>query len=199
MSLLNDALKQASRDQQRRKGGGIDGAPMRYAAYERRSKMTVALPVVSIFASMLAGWFAWQWSQARNESKLFVQGQQSLDAERHLAQRAGDAVAPGLPEPARAPSVPAPDAAPIPAMEPDAQVSTGWDTPQLAEPDGPPPQFPDLRLQGVFYRPSHPTALLSGRIVEVGDIVMGAQIKKIESQAVTLEWKGETRLLLLSP
>ena len=56
---------------------------------------------------------------------------------------------------------------------------------------------PGMKLQGIFYRVSNPTALISGKTVAVGDKVEGAQVVKIGREEVTLQRAGETIVLTL--
>ena len=46
---------------------------------------------------------------------------------------------------------------------------------------------------GIFYREINPKALISGKTVSVGDDIDGIRITKIESDRVTLEWKGKVK------
>ena len=59
----------------------------------------------------------------------------------------------------------------------------------------PKPEFPALQLQGIFYRPSKPSAVINGRTLGVGDQLGGVKILAIEPQAVKVEFNGETRTL----
>ena len=60
------------------------------------------------------------------------------------------------------------------------------------------PQFPELKLQGIAFNPSHPTVMISGKTLSVGQKVAGVRVTKIEREAVTVEWNGESRQLELS-
>ncbi len=95
-----------------------------------------------------------------------------------------------MPEPA--PTVVA-TAAPAPAAEPAPQPVVA-----KTEPVAPPkPAFPELKLQGIFYRLTNPTALISGKNVHVGDLVQGVKVTAIERTSVTLEFKDERKTLTL--
>ncbi len=61
----------------------------------------------------------------------------------------------------------------------------------------PVPTFPAIKLQGIFYRKSNPTALLNGNNLEVGQKLDGVTLSKIAPTSVTLEWNGETKVLEL--
>lgn len=58
--------------------------------------------------------------------------------------------------------------------------------------------FPQVKLQGIFYSKNAPSAVLNGKTLLVGGSVKGARVTKIEQDSVTLEWKGETRVLELN-
>jgi hypothetical protein len=102
------------------------------------------------------------------------------------------------------PPEPAPAAAPAAKTEPTAVVApaTPATIPQppitKVEPVVPTkPVFPELKLQGIFYRLSNPSALISGKNVRVGDLVQGVKVIAIERTSVTLEFKGERREMTL--
>jgi len=59
------------------------------------------------------------------------------------------------------------------------------------------PSFPELKLQGVFYRPSNPSAFINGKTVGRGDKIEGARVIAIEKNTVTVEWNGERRVLTM--
>ncbi|HEY1173082.1 MAG TPA: hypothetical protein VGH19_17065 [Verrucomicrobiae bacterium] len=118
------------------------------------------------------------------------------------------------PEPAFEPTpvkieVPTPAPAPVvaaavePKMEAKAEpVVAVTTTPQppvtKTEPVAPvKPAFPELKLQGIFYRPNNPSALVSGKNVRIGELVQGAKVVAIERNKVVLEFKGERREMTL--
>jgi len=85
---------------------------------------------------------------------------------------------------------------------PTAPVVTPTPAPQppitKTEPVAPPkPVFPELKLQGIFYRLNNPSALISGKNVRAGDLVQGVKVIAIERASVTLEFKGERREMTL--
>jgi hypothetical protein len=57
--------------------------------------------------------------------------------------------------------------------------------------------FPELKLQGIFYRPNNSSALISGRNLYVGDDVEGSKVISIDRSSVKVESGGETRVLRL--
>lgn len=109
------------------------------------------------------------------------------------------------PEPAFEPTpvkieVPAPVEPKMEAKTEPVVVVTPTPQPPVtkAEPVTPPtPVFPELKLQGIFYRLNNPTALISGKNVKVGDLVQGVKVIAIGRANVTLEFKGERREMTL--
>lgn len=55
--------------------------------------------------------------------------------------------------------------------------------------------FPTLALQGIYYRPTRPAAVINARTVYVGDRVANAKILAIDRREVTVQWKSEVRVL----
>lgn len=57
----------------------------------------------------------------------------------------------------------------------------------------------DLVLQTVLVSPDRRNAVVNGRLVRVGDSVLGMRVVEIRESAVVLEGNGEQRTLLLFP
>lgn len=99
-----------------------------------------------------------------------------------------------VPEPTPTVAVaPAPTPTPEPTVTPAPQPVVAKTEPVVP----PKPTFPELKLQGIFYRLNNPTALISGKNVHVGELVQGVKVMAIERNSVTLEMKGERRVLSL--
>lgn len=60
-----------------------------------------------------------------------------------------------------------------------------------------PASFPNLKLQGIYYRIKRPSALINNRTVHVGDTIEGARVVSIQRLSVKLEMGGQTRDLSL--
>jgi hypothetical protein len=54
-----------------------------------------------------------------------------------------------------------------------------------------------LRIQGIFYRPNSPSAIINGQTVVVGDKVGSARVIAIERQSVTIEIAEQRKVLTL--
>lgn len=97
--------------------------------------------------------------------------------------------APALPpasqpdEAAPAATAPAPDS---PSIAADASAEL------LPKPTPRPVQFPELKLQGVYYRLKKPSVLINNRTLYVGDQVEGARVVEIKRYSAKLEFRGQT-------
>ncbi len=56
-------------------------------------------------------------------------------------------------------------------------------------------EFPELNLQGIFYRLKNPSVLINRRALYVGDEIAGAKVVEIQRRTVTLEKGGVRRTL----
>jgi hypothetical protein len=56
---------------------------------------------------------------------------------------------------------------------------------------------PLARVQGIFYDPVHPSAIISGRTVFPGDAVDGMRVAAISRNAITLVGNGRTNTLVV--
>lgn len=60
------------------------------------------------------------------------------------------------------------------------------------------PSPPSFKLQGLSYRQTNPSVLINGRTYFVGDYVGEARLTAIHEHSATLEWNGQT-ILLVAP
>ena len=98
------------------------------------------------------------------------------------------------PPPALPAAPPAPAVALTRTLPPVQAATTQTPPPPLA---AAPAQttFPALALQGIYYRPTRPAAVINARTVYVGDRVANAKILAIDRHEVTVQWKSEVRVL----
>ncbi len=82
---------------------------------------------------------------------------------------------------------------------PPAPLAAAPETVTNAEPVVVPPPAPELKLQGIFFNPRSPSAVVNGRTVYVGNKVNGFEVLAITPQAVTLATATQTNVLSLSP
>lgn len=79
-----------------------------------------------------------------------------------------------------------------PAPEPTPAVTSQATLTNVPPPSWPPKESaaPDFRLNGIIYSVAHPSAILNGKTVYVGDQVNGATVMSIRQTDVTLQLKG---------
>ncbi len=65
-----------------------------------------------------------------------------------------------------------------------------------AKPAGPRP-FPELKLQGIYYRIKDPSVMINGKTLMIGDLVNDVTVMKIERKDVTVELDGQQKVLRL--
>ena len=85
--------------------------------------------------------------------------------------------------------------APASAPQPATFVAAS----STVKPSDPGGGWPELRLQGIFYRLSKPSVRLNGKILYVGDEVNGARLVEIHRESVKLEFGDQTKVLPLKP
>jgi hypothetical protein len=192
MSLINDALKRATKAQAASSASA--GAPMRAAD----GRPTAGLPryFVPVLLCIFCGafWFIVRGWDARRQADFYPQ-----------------------PVTLHAREIPSPPAEPDPASTPYGAIpqnrqfalndepvtstitpvpSSTSTTLSTAVTSSPAPE-PDYRLQGIFYRPTSPSAVVNSKTVYVGDLISGARVKAIDRQSVTIERSGQTQVLTL--
>lgn len=103
---------------------------------------------------------------------------------------AAPAAAAPAPVVANVPVVTKPEAAPTPSSSPSpAAAAPASSTSQTAT------SFPQLTLQGIYYRPARPSAVINSKTVYVGDRVQQAKILAIDRHEVTVQWNNEVHVL----
>lgn len=55
--------------------------------------------------------------------------------------------------------------------------------------------FPELNLQGIFYRLKNPSVMINRRALYVGDEIAGAKVVEIQRRAVIMEKDGRRKTL----
>ena len=187
MSLINDALKRATQAQppSSTPAPGPE-SPMR----PTDSHGSVGLPVyfmpVLLFVVAGACFFIVQGWDAKRQSGLYP------DPITIHARESG-----GMPDTA---AIAARDHGAQP-VQADRQFALngpasapGAATAVIAEEPDP---TPALRLQGIFYRPSKPSAVINSQTVFIGDSIAGGKVKAITRDSVTLIVDGQTKVLTL--
>ncbi len=191
MSLINDALKRASkaeRDRPRRTSTPTGMEPVPAA---QSSRLPVVVAVVVLAALLLAGWFFWQLWMARNDFS-------GANMAANIAPPAAPHV---VPPPVAVKAAPVAPAAPAPVVAAAPPVVA----PPIAMPAEPPsaakdsqPAWPvNLKLNALLYGKTNAQVLINGNLYRVGDDIKGVVVKKIEQDKVTLEWNGQTKELMM--
>lgn len=197
MSLINDALKRATQAQSAHTPPAQPEEPM--LPVERRSP--VGLPVyfmpVMLFIISGACFFVvkgWQDSRVAQVDPLETviharervariaaeEVEQPVPADRQFALNDGPNSEPA-PAVARSLSAPLPSATAAPAAGLQEESTPGS----------------SLRLQGIFYRPGNPSAVVNAKTVFVGDSVANGKVSAISRESVTIQLAGETKVLTL--
>ncbi len=175
MSLINDALKKASQS------GGAPTAetaePLRPAVHNDPSRwpLFVVPPLVLLVLGLGALLLMRGW-QGTRQNPLPVAGREAAPAVSN--------------ETAPVAATPVASAVPNPALATVTNTVTMAAAPEV-------PTFPKLRLQGIFWRPSRPSAMINNKTLFVGDKVEKAQVTAVDQESVTVVWNGEERVLTL--
>jgi hypothetical protein len=204
MSLINEALKKARQAQVQPVAQTAATPALRPVDPARHADNGggLWLPILIAVTLITSGALLWQW---------FASGRVETVRARSTPAAAVPVPAsvplPASPTVATAPT-PAPPSRPIqiPPIAPDAkQDSTNA---VVATPEPPPatnavvvaevPKAPVYKLQGIFYRPKNPSAVIDGKLVFAGSRVSNAHVLLIEKDAVTIVTsEGQTNLLEL--
>jgi len=95
----------------------------------------------------------------------------------------------------------APATPPLPAAASvapaDSSTAANADTTAIAPPDPAKPATP--KLQGIFYNPSRPSAVVNGRSVSIGSTVGEFRVLAITPEFVTISSGSQTNVLSLEP
>jgi hypothetical protein len=183
MSLINDAIKRAGQTPAPPPSPSATTAGMRPVDLQRPQSFPWVL-IIAILTPVfgLAVWFivkGWELSKTPKPVEVTINA------------RAQATVAPAEvppPAPIAIPQTPPVASNPPPAMVVQAPVV----------PTQPPkPTFPSLKLQGIFWRPSKPSAVINAKTVYVGDRLESARVTGIDRESVTVQWESETKVLTL--
>jgi hypothetical protein len=203
MSLINDALKRAKQAQQDNPSPPAPGPQFRPAELgQRRSAAPgMLLVIVLVIVVSLGGFFVWWVAQARNTTRqtVAVAGKESPAAEVTPATVVPPQASEPTPQPAVAVTPPAPTSnAVVAAGAAEAEIAPA-NSASNAEPVAPeaPLKPSPPKLQGIFYRPDRPAAIVNGKTVFLGDQVGEFRVLAISAESVTLESAGQTNVLTL--
>jgi hypothetical protein len=204
MSLVNEALKKARTAQ----SAGTDAPEMRPAENDGRTRggsiftLQFVIGVVLILACVLL----WAWYQSgqvivvrgnSNSSAAFVAPAPQASAP---TPTVAPVVAPAATTTTVAPTVESTPAATTVAPAPDAAVRADAGTANPLTPvAASKPAGPVYKLEGIFYTPKRPSAVINGDLVYVGSPVDDGRVVAIDNESVTVVTsEGQTNLLVLT-
>ncbi len=199
MSLINDALKRAKETQQNNPPAPPDLQFRPAEPGPDRNVLPAVLGVLALLAIVgLAGFFVWWTAQSHVDDQPV-----SIRAVGPPAEVAKASPAP-VPAPDPKPAVAIPVAAPetnavpatssTPAVDAAAATPTATNTASAVSEVAPPkPAAP--RLQGILFARAHPSAVIDGKTVFVGDQVGEYRVVTIAREGVTLTGGGQTIVL----
>ncbi len=108
-----------------------------------------------------------------------------------VAQASPSSVVPTPPGPSASSTPPA-------SADPTATANPSSDAANVAATAQTPPKPTPLRLQSIVYNPTRPSAMISGKVLFVGDRIGEFRVFAITAESATLVGAGHTNLLSLS-
>ncbi len=214
MSLINDALKRAHQAQQQKPPSAPPAQFRPVESAQRRSRLPVLVAVSAVVLLVGSGVLIGLAVQKRGAT------QTSAPVVQSTAQPAQPASATPAAKPAPTVVQQKTGASPAPANKAATRNSnvTQSKPPEGGTPNGQaqavskpvatgqiqqaavqaaPPKTALPRLQGIFYRPDRPSAVLSGKVVLVGGSVDDFRVLAIQRNSVTIARNGQTNVLTL--
>lgn len=203
MSLINDALKRATQAQPATNPAPAAEQPMEPAPPHRAVGIPNYFTPVLLFVICGAFWFIFKgWDAARQTSVAQLLAPQPVVAQaREVITEEPEELPPTssveLPVPQNRQF--ALNDRPAPAQQP-LQIATAVPPPvdgALPVSAREVPAANRFKLQGIFYRPSSPSAVINSKTVFVGDTVADAKVKSIDQRSVVLDLGTQTQVLTL--
>jgi hypothetical protein len=181
MSLINDALKRANETKPPPAPAPANGAaPLKPGETQPNFEgatppawLMFVFPVMLLAVCGIAGLLIYKGWKGQDTGAITVSAREPA---------APETTAPASSSPATPPTV--------------APASTNTTT-SVASTEPAPTTSSELKLQGVFYRPSKPSAVINGKTVYRGDKVENARVISIGKRSVTVQVNGETKVLTL--
>jgi hypothetical protein len=221
MSLINDALKRANQaNRQKNESSPVPGPSMQPVdrpggATQGRSNVVAILLLIVMG---LAGVFFALWWNTRHPTPAVAQRPLERsepvptapvassppltvepvgETKRPRIQINTNIVIRELPAPVVEPKIPEPQVAVAASAAVIPSVVTTNGSSSVSETPAPPATFPAVKLQGVFFRLKNPEAVVNGKILRVGESVLGAKVTRIDRREVVVEWNGQSKTLSL--
>jgi len=185
MSLINDALKRAKTQQQSAPAAPkVQFRPVEPARQQAKKNHTAIWIAVLIMTGLVIGFVFRQLTREnKNAAPKEVKAREIVPAN-PIPQE----TAPGAQVHPAAATVSTPQSV---GHESSAQSASAVPVIQQEEPRIVP------KLQAVVFDPKHPSAIISGRSVFVGDRVNDLRVVAISQESVTLAGNGQTNVLVL--
>lgn len=208
MSLINDALKRASQGQSSVNPPRDIEQPMEPVPPHRAVSIPGYFTPVLLFVICGAFWFIFKGLDGAQQANLsglmgttpiVAQARETVfDEPEDLPPTKGAEL--GIPKSRHF----ALNDGPTPLTSTHVQPVGIADAPRVTQPEGALPvsarEIPvsnRYRLQGIFYRPSSPSAVINSKTVYVGDSIADAKIRRIDQNSVTLDLGNATQVLTL--
>ncbi len=173
MSLINDALKRASKAPP--PPPADVGAAFRPAEQPRRSPaLVLAISLIALVILGMAGWFLFRGWQASRAAAAGDDNTTVAARENAEARRPGSL-----------------------AANPSGKATAGASTNGLAAGAAPGPAVPPFKLNAIFFRARNPSVVINSKTLYIGDKVAQAKVLAIDRESVTLEKGGQTNVLTL--
>jgi hypothetical protein len=173
MSLINDALKKASQTPAPQTPAEIK-EPLRVATHTPapRWPMFIVPPLVAVVfaAGTLLVIRGWQGSRKVSARETLIQGVPEQNGTTQVVIRTQQTTANAV--------------AAVNAVTPPA-------TPAVTNA----PSFPNLKVQGIIWRPSRPSVVINGKSLFIGEKIERAKVIAIDQESVTVVWNDEQRVL----
>jgi hypothetical protein len=227
MSLIHDALKRAKAAEHHAPPPAAHGPPFRpiEPVQLARRGIGIALPVALAVVALLGLFLVWRVSQNRVRARSDEPPTQTATVEQ--PSQTPQSVSPPAPKSAVAltPSQAVPGPTPVPAnttptttapspvstVDSSPSVLNGIKTPPkgtetalaIATSNSPasippvPPKPAPLRLQAILYHPQHPSAVVSGKTLFLGDRIGELRLVALDKETATLAGGGQTNVLSL--
>lgn len=213
MSLINDALKRATQAQ----SAPANPAPPERAMEPAPPHRAVGIPsyFTPVFLFVICGafWFMYQGldsaRQPSSVAKVLSPNPVVVNARESVASEETLEIPPTtgteLPIPANRQFALNDAPTPYPKLLRDRETPQIASTPAAAADHGlrvsarelPAADRSQFRLQGIFYRPNSPSAVINSRTVFVGDTIEEAKVQAITQRTVVLDLGAETKVLTL--
>lgn len=158
----------------------------------RSNKTQMLLAVLLVFAVAIAAVVTW-WVRKAEKAPVVVnatEGKKAILPHAEALKTAEETVAKITNQAARA------EVATVKTSTPLVAQPTPVPPPVHTSPQ-PPPKFPPLKLQSIFYRPSNPSVMINGKTLYLDDEIQGVTVADIQASSVTLVLSGHTNILTL--